>query len=182
MCLVGRTPSWVLRDQCTAGMLQHWAGLFGFMASFRRPLHSIGQEVFAFVSSFGESPVCSKRVPEVVVDELLVGAMLAPVAFVSFSATIRNQISISDVSETGGAAAEASSFNPGFGRDSAEDAEDWVADVNERVLSCLDPERPISPPEVEAKEGTRACNVCGKLAQAEEGLACAKFCEVFVCS
>ena len=90
--------------------LQHWTGIFCFMASFRRPLFCVVQEFSPFITSFGEDQALKLAVPHDVRDEILVAALLAPLSLSNLRARIRPSISISDASEDGGAAGEASKF------------------------------------------------------------------------
>ena len=93
---------------------QHWAGLFCFMAQFRRPTFSAVQEIFPFIMSLGEAPSERRALPLQVFDEILLGALLAPLAFSNLRCQVRSRISISDASEEAGASAEASFFLPYF--------------------------------------------------------------------
>ncbi len=54
---------------------------------------------------------------------MLLGALLAPMAFVSVRAQIRTFISISDASEQGGAAGEAATFDRCVAHDGGEEAD-----------------------------------------------------------
>jgi hypothetical protein len=92
--------------------LQHWSGLFCFMAAFRRPLFTIVQEIFPLIISFSEDPRERRNLPGDVANEVLISALLAPLAFCNLRAQIRLRISISDASEEGGAAAEAANCLP----------------------------------------------------------------------
>ena len=81
--------------------LQHWAGVFCFQASFRRPLFSIGHEIFSFISAFS-SDRDRLTIPAGVRDEILVAGLLAPLAYTNLRAPLRPSLSISDASEEGG--------------------------------------------------------------------------------
>jgi hypothetical protein len=90
---------------------QHWAGLFCFMAQFRRPVFAAVQEIFPFIISFSEDPFERRNLPPQVFEEILLGARLAPLAFSSLWCQVRSRISISDAAEEAGASAEASFFS-----------------------------------------------------------------------
>ena len=66
---------------------------------------------FFLICSFAEDPWERKALPEAVFTEMLLGVLLAPMAFSNLRAPIRSSISITDASEQGCAAGEASEFD-----------------------------------------------------------------------
>ena len=66
-------------------------------------------------------------------DEVLLGCLLSPLAFTNLSAKLRNTISISDASETGGSAAEATYFVHNLGASAAAAGEDRALNFLESV-------------------------------------------------
>jgi hypothetical protein len=102
---------------------QHWAGMYCFLCSFRRPLFSVVQDIVSFICSFSEDPWERKELPEAVCDEMLLGALLAPMGFSNLRAPIRNSISITDASEQGGAAGEAATFDGCVSHDGGDEAD-----------------------------------------------------------
>ena len=85
--------------------LQHFAGLWGFAAAFRRPLFSVLE---ATCSSTGDALVASQQVicPQVRLEILAAAALLGSPG-ISLRAPVRSVISCSDASGTGGSASEA---------------------------------------------------------------------------
>ena len=104
--------------------LQHWSGLFCFMASSRRPMFSIVHEFFPFISCFADDQILKLPMPQDVRDEILVAALLSPLSFSNLRAQIRSSISISDASEDGGSAGEASKFVDAIDRKAGQVGED----------------------------------------------------------
>ena len=82
--------------------LQHWAGMFCFGAGFRRPLFSVVQDIFPFIQDPRWDKVKDLPFPPSVLDEILLGAILMPLACTNIRAPIRFKISCSDASEQGG--------------------------------------------------------------------------------
>ncbi len=153
-----------------------WAGMYCFLCGFRRPLFSVAQDVFSFICSFSEDPRERKELPEAVFSELLLGALLAPMAFCNLRAPIRSMISITDASEQGGAAGEASHFDVGITQDGG-DAEDQT-NCRRAEIAC------------DTRSFVRVCAVCSQRpalpsfeARAEEGglVACPRGCGVLLC-
>ena len=91
---------------------QHWVGIFCFMAQFRRPVFSAVQDLFPFIVSFSEDQSERRTLPPQVFDEILLGSLLAPLAFSNLRCQVHSRISIPDASEEAGASAEASVFLP----------------------------------------------------------------------
>ncbi len=87
-------------------------GFFCFMAQFRRPIFSAPQDIFFFNPSFSDDPRETQEIPAVVIDEVLLSAMLPPLAFCNLRCQVRKRISISDASEQAGASGEAVRFLP----------------------------------------------------------------------
>lgn len=103
----------VLFSMCELGqaLLQQWTGMFAFAAGFRRPLFCVLEHMFAFICSYAGPAGERKCLESGVVNEILCGALLLPLARSSLRAPLRRAISISDASEEGGSAAEAEVFS-----------------------------------------------------------------------
>ena len=114
--LVARSLALVCQEDSSLVMLRHWAGIFCFASSFRRNLFAIGQEIFKHIALLDASKIKWARTPEDLVDEILAGAILAPLASTNLCARIRPFISMSDASEQCGSAAEARQFAPELDR------------------------------------------------------------------
>lgn len=148
--------------------LQHWAGVYAFAAGFRRPLFSVLQELFTCISSFVD-PLHEQQVlsPEVV-DEILCGVLLLPLARVNLRAPLRASLSISDASERGGSAAEADSFVPSLSRFYGEQMSANMSSLNEQRARLKD-----AP--------TRFyCGIC--TAECSGAAKCGPGCDLIVCS
>ena len=107
---VGRTCALLAEDQVTQVGCQHWTGLYCFSAGFRRPLFSVVESIFTFIIGFESSGEKSAPLPREVRDEVLLAGLLAPMAFSNLRCPLRETVSITDASEHGGAAGEASKF------------------------------------------------------------------------
>ena len=144
---VNRSLAYLALDEVPQVAAQHWAGIYCFLCSFRRPLFSVVQELFPFIASFGEDRYKLLRTPTAVRDEILLGCLLSPLAFINLRAKLRDTIAISDASESGGAAAEATRFVHNLGFDAAIDGE-------ERALIFLESVEPAASPSM------FCCSVC----------------------
>ena len=150
---------------------QHWAGLFCFMASFRRPIFAVVQEIFPFIVSFNDDAALRLPVRADVRDEIIVAALLSPLSFCNLRAPIRPCISISDASEEGGAAGEAVSFVSALDRSAIKSREDGIArDLEEAPFAC--------PPALPL-----VCAVCkGVVASGSLSVSCGVGCNFRLCS
>ena len=146
---------------------QHWAGTFCFMAGFRRPLFSVAQEIFKFIYEFKEGGSEHRKPSSTVRDEMLIAALLIPMAFSNLRAPMRSTISISDASEEGGAAGEAVKFTSHVGEAAAKEYDDLSLNKAEEWTA-----------EDIAKLG---CQVCKKKVDGEEA-ECPFGCEKRFCS
>lgn len=90
--------------------LQHWAGVYAFAASFRRPLFAVLQETFSFIVDYKDPNLERRLLPSDVVDEIVCAYLFLPLARVNLRAPLRPSLSISDASEQGGSAGEADRF------------------------------------------------------------------------
>ena len=107
---ISRVATVVAANAVTQVMLQNVAGHFCFMASFRRPLFAILQEVFGEIQLFSDDPKQCLLLNPSSADELIVAALLAPLAGTNLRAPLRIGVSISDASEQGAGAAVATNF------------------------------------------------------------------------
>ena len=103
-------------DAVGQAALQHWSGVYTFAAGFRRTLFSVLQEIVGFICSYEDTEAQRKVLSVDVVDEILCGACLLPLARVNLRAPLRPTLSITDASERGGSAAAATSFIPSLSR------------------------------------------------------------------
>ena len=167
---VNRSLAFLALSEVPQVAAQHWAGIFCFLCSFRRPLFAFAQEIFPFISSFNDDRYSFLKVHNVVRDEVLLGALLAPMSFTNFRAQIREKISISDASELAGAAAEATSFVDGLGVNASIAAEDLALNFLESAASV----KPVSP---------ILCAACGRVrAPPERWASCSVGCVANLCS
>ena len=127
--------------------VQHWAGLACFAAGFRRPIFSVLQEVFTFITDARWDTCATLQPPAAVVDEVLVFCSLLPLCFSNLRAPIWSEISCSDASERGGGAGIASRFTGMFAPGVADRAEASAAVLVEE--SCRGPDH-----------GVFLCQVC----------------------
>ena len=149
--------------------LQHWAGTACFAAGFRRPIFSVLEEIFTFIGDPGWNRASRRRMPLPVFDEILVFTSLLPLCYTNLRAQVRPLISISDASEGGGGAAEASCFLEIMSKQRAKATEDWFAAVNEEG-STVNPTK-------------KSCVVCGSDCPAWNSWAsCAMGCVGDICS
>ena len=145
--LMATTLVLLAKDFVTQANMQHWAGVACFAASFRRPSFSVLESIFTFISCDSWSKHQQQSIPPEVIDEMLCFCGVLPFCFTNLRAPIRPKISISDASELGGGAAEASHFTEILDPCKAKKAEDWFANICE--------ESPF------AKEPDRCCAGCG---------------------
>ena len=148
--------------------LQHWAGIFCFMASFRRVMFSVGQAIFPCISRYDQLEVDRACVDVDVYDEILVAALLAPLAQTNLRAEVRRTISMSDASEQGGAAAEATRLRASISQGRAQAAEEVQMNVLERELAPI------------ADHGL--CGACKLKVARAKLLRCPRDCELLFCS
>ena len=133
----GKKSAAFLSAQCLGQVsCQHWAGAFCFMAGFRRPLFAVCDELFKFISAFGDDSLSIKEVPDAARDEVLLGALLAPLAFSNLRAPLRPVISVTDASEQGGAAGEATRFKGNGGSQAGRQTADLSMNVVEQWSEC----------------------------------------------
>ena len=107
---VMRVATVVASNVVSQVMLQNVAGHFCFLASFRRPLFCVMQEIFGDICAFSDNPKQVMKLSAAVSDELVIAALLAPLAGSNLRAPLRVGMSISDASEEGAGAAVSSSF------------------------------------------------------------------------
>ena len=88
--------------------LQQIVGYFSFACGFWRPLFSVLAETFAEATAY--SPLVPFTPSDAAVLEILLSALLIPLAFTDLRASISRTISTSNASERAGAAAEATAF------------------------------------------------------------------------
>ena len=109
------------------------------MASFRRPLFAFIGELFPFIHKFSDDPRETWPLPVSIVDELLVAALLAPLAYTNLRAQVRPSISITDASEEGGGAAVATVFRTDFNEAHADEREARAQRMllnTDKVVAC----------------------------------------------
>ena len=123
----------------TQANMQHWAGIACFAAGFRRPCFSALECIFTFISSTTWNSNPAQEIPLEVVDEMLCFCGLVPLCFTNLRAPIRDKISISDASEQGGGATEATHFLGKLDPKWAAQAEDWQANISEETVWAKDP-------------------------------------------
>ena len=168
--LLNRTLALLSLKKVSQAAVQHWCGLACFCAGFRRASFSILQDVFAFITGFSDNPKERRALPPAVRDEILIFAVLSPTLGTELRSPLRRKNSISDASEQGGAAAEASSFSYLVRPDAVETS--MALRLNS--LEELSVRRPFSPPKV--------C-FCGSMYQAGDRWAqCVRRCGAWVCS
>ena len=102
---IGRSLALLSLPKVSQAAMQHWCGLFCFMASFRRPLFSLAQEVFVFIQEFSGNDHERKPLSAASYDEVLLAALLSRLAFTNLRAPLRESISITDASEQAGGSA-----------------------------------------------------------------------------
>ena len=107
---VAKTCALLSVPKATQVICQHWSGLFCFAAGFRRPLFAGLEQIFSFIVEMDSKVDSASTLPNGVRDEILLAGLLVPLAFSNLRAPLREMISVSDASEFGGAAAEASKF------------------------------------------------------------------------
>ena len=107
---VGKTCALLSVPKASQVACQHWCGLFCFAAGFRRPLFAVLEQIFGFIVKMEDPGIPAAALPNAVQDEILVTGLLLPLASTNLRAPLRQRISITDASEFGGAAAEASRF------------------------------------------------------------------------
>lgn len=146
---------------------QHWSGLFCFKAGFRRPIFSVCQEVFKFINSFEEGGSECRSPPLEVLDEILVAALSTPLAFTNLRAPIRPVLSITDASEQGGAAGEATEFLKHVGRNAGAEADDLLMNSSEEFTR--------------GKTGIMKCRICGSMDGVNKTV-CPFKCQTVLCS
>ena len=121
--------------------MQHWAGIYAFAAGFRRPLFSVLEETFGFIVSFKDPNSEKKRLSEPVIDEMLLAAVLLPLARANLRAQLRASVSISDASETGASAAESVRFSSVLDPDRSDRLACGRSEVNELAARRRAPPR-----------------------------------------
>lgn len=131
--LASRTLALLSLDVVPQVALQHWAGRFCFAASFLRSLFSIPQEIFPAICRYETDGFHLAPLSEAVMDEILVGALLLPMAQTNLRAQVRTTMSMSDASEQGGSSAEAVCFRPHLDPIRARAAEDLELAKLDRV-------------------------------------------------
>ena len=89
---------------------QHWSRLFCFAAGFRRPLFAVLEQIFGFIVEMDGKAGLEEALPNAVRDEILLAGLLAPLTFTNLRAPLREIISVTDASEQGGTAGEATRF------------------------------------------------------------------------
>ena len=134
MRLFGRTLALLSLDEVGQAPLQHWCGLFCFAAGFRRPLFSILQEFVPCISGFEDTMYQHIVLPRDVRDEILLAAILLPYAGVNLRAPLRPAMSISDASEQGGGAAEATAFVQEFAPEHSDGLHKFYCRLNEEAI------------------------------------------------
>ena len=167
--LIGRSLSVLAADALSCNALQHWAGLFSFSCSFRRSLHSIGQEVYSRIAAMAQFPQKREFVPAAVLDEVILGGLTASCAYSNLRAKIRSKISMTDASEAGGAASESWSFSERVLARRCEEAESWRLEQLEGDLTAEE----LCP---------TFCGGCHLKLKSENVTACPKGCGRTLCS
>ena len=74
------------------------------MAAFRKPILSVGQEIFAVANDYADPSSEFKKLNKQMLDEVLLGFLLALRAFTNVRAPLRSVISVTGASEEGGTA------------------------------------------------------------------------------
>ena len=100
--LVARYVAFLGEEHWTGQGLQQIVGCFSFACGFRRPLFSVLAETFAEATAY--SPLVPFTPSDAAVLEILLSALLIPLAFTDLRASISRTISTSDASERAGAA------------------------------------------------------------------------------
>ena len=107
---MGQTCALLSVSKATQVACQQWSGHFCFAAGFRRPLFAVLEQIFSFIVEMEDPQMPAAELPNAVRDEILLAGLLMPLASTNLRAPLRQRISISDASEFGGAAAEATHF------------------------------------------------------------------------
>ena len=107
---IGKTCALLSVPKATQVACQHWCGLFCFAAGFKRPLFAVMEKIFSFIVQMEGPEIAAAALPNEVRDEILVAGLLLPLAFTNLRAPLRQTNPITDASEYGGAAAEATRF------------------------------------------------------------------------
>jgi hypothetical protein len=123
-------------------------------------LFSVAQEEFKQITALDAAPTKTGLLLDSVADEILVGALLMPMAQTNLRAHVRHFISQSDASETGGSASEAKRFALRLNREGGELAQD--AALNELDFNSEFPGHKY------------ACSICGSLA---DQIRCPRLCQ-----
>lgn len=145
--IMATTLTLLSKDLVTQANMQHWAGIACFAAGFRRPSFSVLESIFTFISSESWVRYPSQPIPLDVIDEMLCFCGILPLCYTNLRAPIRPKISISDASEQGGGAAEATHFTELLDPRKAKEAEDWFANICEESAFADQP--------------NNFCSVCG---------------------
>ena len=160
--------SWLLCGipKRTEGAARHWVGLSAYGAQFRRILFAALQEVFHFCVTLESG---SQPPPAEVLDEVLLFSFLLPFAFANLRAPLRETLSATDASESGGAACEAKTFRASM--------EDGKGNEVEAFRQTLAEESGFDLPRV------ASCGHCEQTFSGESpALACPGKCGVLLCS
>ena len=106
--LFARYVAFLGEEHWTGQGLQQIVGYFSFACRFRRPLFSVLAETYAEATAY--PPLLPFTPSDAAVLEILLSALLIPLAFTDLRASVSRTISTSDASERAGAAAEATAF------------------------------------------------------------------------
>ena len=151
------------------GLLSHNRGkglelYFSFACGFRRPLCSVLAETFAEATAY--SPLVPFTPSDAAVLEILLSALLIPLAFTDL-ASISRTISTSDASERAGAAAEATAFRAECHPRVQELAAAHAAEMNEesilRPRDCQEYHVPLRMSGCPRSWSTVPMELCGDL-------------------
>ena len=130
-------------------------------------MFSVAQDIFRFIYEFEEGGSEYRQPSAAVRDEMLIAALLSPLAFTNLRAPMRSTISISDASEEGGAAGEAANF---------------LSHVGEKAGKCYDDLSLNKSEEWTGEELAKlGCHGCRKNLEAERAT-CPCGCEKQFCS
>ena len=165
--IFARYVAFLGEEHWTGQGLQQIVGYFSFACGFRRPLFSVLAETFAEATAY--SPLVPFTPSDAAVLEILLSALLMPLAFTDLRASISRTITTSDASERAGAAAEATAFHAECHPRVRELAAADAAEMNEES---------ILRPEI-AKN--IACH-CGRQIAPGAGAPCPWSCAVTFCS
>ena len=132
--LFARYVAFLGEEHWTGQGLQQIVGYFSFACGFRRPLFSVLAETFAEATAY--SPLVPFTPSDAAVLEILLSALLIPLAFTDLRASISRTISTSDASERAGAAAEATAFRAECQPRVQELAAAHAAEMNEETRDC----------------------------------------------